>query len=76
MIVQIAIAVAVAIVIFLTGMHLGRYTYAKRMVEAYGGDLIVDLSAPEANTLSVDFEKNPKELIQYHYILMEVKVRE
>ena len=76
MLLIILIAIVLAIIIFFIGMHVGHHVYAKRMSEAYGGELVVDLSAPEANTLSVDFEKNPKELLKYHYILMEVKVRE
>lgn len=72
----ILITIALAIIIFFIGMYIGHHIYAKRMSEAYGGVLIVDLSTPEANTLSVDFEKNPKELLKYHYILMEVKIRE
>lgn len=72
-----AIAVIVAIVVaFLMGMQHGLHLYAKRFIEdCYAGDLIIDMQSVESDTISVDFERNPKELMGYQYVAMGVKVK-
>ena len=76
----IFIAIFVGLLLLLAGFFIGRvnalHSYAKKMLnDAYAGELIIDMTSVDKELFSVDFEKNPKELMQYEYVLMGVKIR-
>ena len=70
-------SIALALIIFYIGICVGHHNYAKKMIEKwYGGDIIIDMSNVESDTLSVEFDKNPKELMGLSYTIMGIKIRE
>ena len=74
---MVIIPIVAAAIIFIAGFQIGLHYYAKKLLtKYYGGDLIIDISSIEAETLQVEFEKNPKELLGYKYVLMGVFIRE
>lgn len=73
----IVVSLLATIIIFLAGFQLGLHYYAKKLLtKYYGGDLIIDISSLDAETLQIELEKNPKELMAYKYVLMGIFVRE
>lgn len=73
----IAIAVTVAIIFaFWLGGRVALNKKAKKMIEEMNfGTIIFDMTSVEADTISCEFDKNPKEMLGFNYILMEVKIR-
>lgn len=40
------------------------------------GTIIIDLSDPKSDTLQCEFDKNPREMLDKNYVIMEIKIRE
>jgi len=68
----------IAIVIgFVVGHLVASKSMAKKlMTKYYAGDLVINMEDIEQDTISIDFVKNPKELMAYNYVLIGVKIRQ
>lgn len=68
----------IAIVIgFVVGHLVASKSMAKKlMTKYYAGDLVINMEDVEQDTISIDFVKNPKELMAYNYVLIGVKIRQ
>lgn len=68
----------IAIVIgFVVGHLVASKSMAKKlMTKYYAGDLVINVEDVEQDTISIDFVKNPKELMAYNYVLIGVKIRQ
>ena len=72
----VIIIIAALIFCFVAGMQYGLHLYAKRFIEdCYVGDIVIDMSSVESDTITADFEKNPKEFMHCNYVAMGVKTR-
>lgn len=48
----------------------------KLMDKYYAGDLVINLEDVKGDTISIDFTKNPKDLMQYSYVMIGIKIRQ
>lgn len=78
---NLMIAIVLIIVALLLGVIIGynaaRLLWIKRLInEYYAGDLVINMEDVESDTISIDFSRNPKELMAYNYVLIGVKIRQ
>ena len=61
---------------FILGWNISKHKFTKKLIENYDfGEIIIDMSGYDKELISCDFSKNPKEMLAYNYILLQVKVR-
>ena len=65
------------IVSFLTGRHFALQQYSKKLIDNYlFGQVIVDMSSVDKDLLTMELERNPKEMLDMNYVIFEVKIRQ
>mgnify|MGYP006988834318 CR=1 FL=1 len=70
------LVLAIVAFTFFIGKRYGLHKYSKKLLEeSYAGDLVINMASINEDLISVDFTKNPKELVTYDYIVMGVKIR-
>ena len=76
-IIPIIIAIVLIIFAFWFGGKVALHKKAKKMIaEMNFGSIIIDMTSVESETISCEFDRNPREMLKYNYILMEVAVRQ
>lgn len=76
-VIYVIIAIIICIAVFIFGVLYGKHLYPKDLINNYDfGDIIIDMSSAESDTFSIDFSKNPKEMFNLDFVLLNVKIRE
>lgn len=62
---------------FIFGYKHALGVYSKRLIKDFDfGDVVVNVSSVEDDTISISFSRNPREMFDKNYILLNVKIRE
>lgn len=62
---------------FILGYKHALATFSERLISDFDfGDVVINMSSVEDDTISVSFSRNPREMLDKNYILLNVKIRE
>jgi preprotein translocase subunit YajC len=73
----ICVVLLAIIFAFIMGWHYAIHKKAKHMIDdMLMGEIILDISSVEEDTIKCQFDRNPKEMMDKNYIMLEVKIRQ
>lgn len=71
-----AVVICIGALCYFIGTKVALHKYATRMLdEAYAGDLVIDLRDLD-DTVKFRFEKSPKEMLEFDYVLVKIEIQQ
>lgn len=75
-VILVLVIVLAIIFSFIIGYKYAIHKKAKEMIEEMMiGSIIIDMTGVDKELFTCQFDKNPKEILNKDYIIMEVKIR-